>query len=281
MGIAAQMYNQNREASQQLTSENASAALEYIQQDPSIPPPVKAALMRNPQMAIKYLSDVLKPQAPKYSGKEVGGVGYTFNENTGQWSPPQTTQTVKPGEITEFRKEIYSLPEVKRYSTAIPIFRSMVESAKNPSSAADLDFVYGIAKIFDPESVVREGEMKLVGHAQSIPEAIKGQMEAAIMGRARLTPEARARILETARTRMGELEGSLSTTIEPYKGRADRAKIRHDDVFPQFQKLPDVPKAAPEPAAGEMPRVSSPADAMKLKPGTKFIDPEGKVRVRP
>jgi hypothetical protein len=280
-GIRAQMFGQAQAASQASTAQSVDAAMEYIQQDPSIPPPVKNALLRNPQMAIKYFSEMVKPLPPKFSGKDVGGVGYTFNENTGQWSPPQTALTVKPGEITEFRKEVYALPEVKRYSTALPIFRSMVENAKNPSSAADLDFVYGIAKIFDPESVVREGEMKLVGHAQSIPEAIKGQMEAAVMGRARLTPEARARILETARVRMGELEGSVNTTIEPYKGRADRAKIRHDDVFPQFQPLPEVPKAPQEAAPAELPRVKSVSDALKLPKGTRFIDPNGVERVRP
>lgn len=281
-GIQAQMFGQAQAASQAQTMQSAAAALEYVRQDPSIPQPMKLAMMRQPQLAMQYVASMAKPLPPKFSGKELDGVGYTFNENTGQWSPPQTgARPVKPGEITEFRKEVYALPEVKRYSTAIPIFRSMVESAKNPSSAADLDFVYGIAKIFDPESVVREGEMKLVGHAQSIPEAIKGQMEAAVMGRARLTPEARARILETARTRMGELEGSVNTTIDPYKGRADRAKIRHDDVFPQFQPLPDVPKLAAEPPPAELPKVKSVSDALKLPKGTRFLDPNGVERVRP
>jgi hypothetical protein len=276
VGIAAQVYNQN----QQQVATSQAAAMEYVLQDKSIPQPMKLAMLRQPALAMKYVAEMAKPPEYKFEKAAPGDTIYAVDPRR-PGATPIVQGGVKPGDVTELRKEIYALPEVKRYSTAIPIFRSMVESAKNPSSAADLDFVYGIAKIFDPESVVREGEMKLVGHAQSIPEAIKGQMEAAVMGRARLTPEARARILETARTRMGELEGSVNTTLDPYKGRADRSRIRHDDVFPQFPTLPDVAKAPPEPAATELPKVKSVSEAMKLPKGTRFLDPNGVERVRP
>ena len=49
----------------------------------------------------------------------------------------------------------------------------MINSAQKNTAASDLDFVYGIAKIFDPESVVREGEMKLAAGAQSIPQQLQ------------------------------------------------------------------------------------------------------------
>jgi hypothetical protein len=283
VGIAAQAYGQKQAVDQAAFQQNAAAAMEYVRQDPSIPQPMKLAMLRQPALAMKYVSELAKPPKYEFQKMEPGQTAGYFAPPQGGFGPAASIVQqggVKPGDVTEMRKEIYALPEVKRYSTAIPIFRSMVESAKNPSSAADLDFVYGIAKIFDPESVVREGEMKLVGHAQSIPEAIKGQMEAAVMGRARLTPEARARILETARTRMGELEGSVNTTLDPYKGRADRSRIRHDDVFPQFPALPDVPKFS-EPPPADLPRVKSVSEAMKLPKGTRFLDPNGVERVRP
>jgi hypothetical protein len=265
MGIAAQMHGQNQAAAQAQFQQNAAAAMEYVRQDPSIPEPMKLTLLRQPALAMKYVAEMAKPPEYKFEKVAPGDNLYAVDPRR-PGATPIVQGGVKPGDVTEMRKEIYALPEVKRYSTAIPIFRSMVESAKNPSSAADLDFVYGIAKIFDPESVVREGEMKLVGHAQSIPEAIKGQMEAAVMGRARLTPEARARILETARTRMGELEGSVNTTIDPYKGRADRAKIRHDDVFPQFPALPDVPKFSAEQPPPAVPIPAPAAAALSANP---------------
>lgn len=42
-----------------------------------------------------------------------------------------------------------------------------------------------------------------------------------------------------------------------------------------------APKRPPPQAGGNLPRVSSPEEAMKLPPGTRFIDPNGVERVRP
>jgi hypothetical protein len=184
----------------------------------------------------------------------------------------------KIGDISDMRKEVSNLPEVKRFGEALPIFRSMVQSHGKDSAAADLDYVYGVAKIFDPDSVVREGEMKLVGSAQSLPEDIKGFIKRVAMGEGRLTPEARLRILEVANTRIGELKGSYDQRTGAYKGISERANIRSDDVLPQMQEMPQLPRA-PQKAAGAQ-RVNSVADAMKLPKGTRFIDPNGVERVR-
>lgn len=184
-------------------------------------------------------------------------------------------QVASMDNISGIRKEISGLPEVKRYGEAAPIFRSMVESQSRDTAAADLDFVYGIAKIFDPESVVREGEMRLVGQAQSLPEDVKGFIKRVAMGEGRLTPDARYRILEVANTRMGELRGAYDTRLAPFGGIADRANINRADVMPA---MVDLPKLGPKPS--ELPRPATVADAMKLKPGTRFIGPDGRERIR-
>lgn len=196
--------------------------------------------------------------------------------------PTTGQQVVGPAQVAKFddisgvRKEISGLPEVKRYSEALPIFRSMVGSHGKDSAAADLDYVYGVAKIFDPDSVVREGEMKLVGTAQSLPEDIKGFIKRVAMGEGRLTPEARLRILEVANTRISELKGSYDQRTGAYTGIAQRHNIRPEDVMPQLQDMPTLPK----PQAQGAPRVQSVQDAMKLPKGTRFIDPNGVERIR-
>ena len=150
--------------------------------------------------------------------------------------------------VMDLRKEIGALPEVKRYSEAIVPFRSMTQSSKLGHAPSDLDFVYGIAKIFDPESVVREGEMKLVGAAQSIPDALKGAMHRAIYGGEALSPQVKQQILEVTRVRMSELQNSYQERLEPYRGIAGRYQVRETDVFPT---LPALPELAPRPAAGD------------------------------
>lgn len=251
------------------------AAVQYVAGASDISPEMKIAMIQNPNLAVKYLAD--RSKTPEYKFEKAGQYYGRFNpqsgrfdvqgaapefktfsqgENAGYFTPPTPGQ---PGSVTgiqqagpkfsdvaSIRKEVSDLPETKRYGAALPIFRSMVTShtraAKNPGKdAVDIDFVYGLAKIFDPESVVREGEMLLVKKLQSLPEALQGWIQQVNSGNG-LTASARARILETARVRMGELKGSLDERLTPYGGIAERNRINPDDIMPKFQDLPDAPK---------------------------------------
>ncbi len=240
--------------------------------------PQEAVLAQSNPAIMKDLFERLRP---KLTPHNVGDTATAFNPTTGKFEPgytatkvekrgpnedfvvigggnPNQPRTATPitglppsqpkiDDVSGMRKEVTALPEVKRYSEAAPIFRSMVESSNKDSAAADLDFVYGVAKIFDPDSVVREGEMKLVGKAQSIPEDVKGFIKRAAMGEGRLTPEARHRILEVAQTRMNELRGAYDTRVNPYSDIAKRNNMNPADVLPsvvEMPKLPEPPKAA-------------------------------------
>jgi len=144
---------------------------------------------------------------------------------------------------SELRKEIGGLPEVKRYSEASTHFRGM--NRAGDTAAGDIAFVYGIAKIFDPDSVVREGEMKLAAGAQSIPEQIQGWMRKAVMGEGRLTPEQRGAIIDVSRQRMEELQGAYQGRVEPYRGLAQRNQINPEDILPVLPELPALPSPRP------------------------------------
>jgi hypothetical protein len=87
-GIRAQMFGQAQAASQQAGAQSMGAAMEYIAQDPNIPPPMKQALLRNPAMAMKYFSELAKPpKPPEYSAQTIENTGYTFDKTTGKWTP--------------------------------------------------------------------------------------------------------------------------------------------------------------------------------------------------
>jgi hypothetical protein len=273
---------------QRADAQAQKAALEYVMTSADVPPDLKRAMIANPALAAKFLADMAKPAEFKSVDGVYGSAG-PGGKFTPQGAVPKLekldpSQTAvyatppvggRPGsvmpiqtggpkfdDISGVRKEVTNLPEVKRYSEALPVFRSMVASHSKNTSAADLDFVYGVAKIFDPDSVVREGEMKLVGKAQSLPEDVKGFISAVALGQGRLTPEARQRILEVARTRMGELEGSLNTRVEPYRGIAVRNRMNPDDILPRFQPLPDAPPPVSIPTPAEI-------KALKEKYGLK------------
>jgi hypothetical protein len=205
--------------------------------------------------------------------KDASGNPYAWNKATNTATPIGGMAPAAPkfDDIASVRKEVGALPEVKRYSEAIVPFRSMVQSATRNTAAADLDFVYGIAKIFDPDSVVREGEMKLVGQAQSLPEEIKGYIKRVAMGEGRLTSEARDRILQVAQTRINEIRSAYDTRVNPYRAIADRHRINVDDILPV---LPNVPEwRMPEASAVLPPPALQPSGTLRFNPATRQMEP--------
>jgi len=139
------------------------------------------------------------------------------------------------------RKEYTGAGETKRYIEADPIYRSMVKSATNDTGAADLDLVYGIGKIMDPGSVVREGEMVMVNRSSPFAEMLQGYI-GSIQGQGKLTPETRARLIEMARTRMGELRTAHDEITGGITARAKERNIDPSRVLSRkYDELPDAP----------------------------------------
>lgn len=56
---------------------------------------------------------------------------------------------------TDLRKEFADLPQVKRFNSALPSYKAIEDAAKRMTPQSDINLVYGIAKLYDPESVVR------------------------------------------------------------------------------------------------------------------------------
>jgi hypothetical protein len=243
------------------------------------------AIAADPVMRKEYAQQLFaKPEAPLVvNGKVVGRDGKLIADHS---SPPDPVK-LSPGDslytregkelvkgqpagpkiddVTQIRKEVSALPEVKRYGEAITAFNTMATSHNKDSAAADLAFVYGVAKIFDPDSVVREGEMKLVGSAQSIPEDVKGFIKRAAYGEGRLDAAARGRILEVAKAKMEELDGAVKTRTAPYDGIAERFGIRRDDIQPVLPKIAEIEQpAAATTAAPAAPKIAVGPNGVKI-----------------
>jgi hypothetical protein len=84
-----------------------------------------------------------------------------------QWSPEEERKRAGiargglPEEATSLRKEVQGLPSYKNISQAAPIYKSMMDAVGRDSRASDVNMIYGLAKIMDPTSVVRESEMSV------------------------------------------------------------------------------------------------------------------------
>lgn len=150
----------------------------------------------------------------------------------------------KSDDVTGIRKEVQSLPSYKNITQAVPIYRAMTEAAGRDSKAADLNLVYGLGKIMDPTSVVREGEMVMVNKTAGLPEWLVGAING-LNGGARLTPETRKAIMAEAHGRMQSYSESYNQDAQFYRGIVGRQGMKAEDVLPDFGTFaPWTPQAA-------------------------------------
>ena len=143
--------------------------------------------------------------------------------------------------VTNLRKEFNALPEVKNYTEALPAFKAINDAASRNTPQSDINLVYGVAKLYDPTSVVREGEYATVANAQSIPEHIKKWAQY-IQGGGRLTPETKRQILEEANGRMTTFQEAVEQRRTQYGDIATRTGVDPTLVLDQGYKPPVAPK---------------------------------------
>ena len=131
---------------------------------------------------------------------------------------PASTNTV-----AELRKEVLGLPSYKSLQQASPVYQSMLATANTNTKASDLNLIYGLGKIMDPGSVVREGEIKMANDTQGIADRLNGMVNA-LKGGAALTPDARAALMAEAHRRIQAYEGEFDADAKHYRGIAVRGR---------------------------------------------------------
>lgn len=132
---------------------------------------------------------------------------------------------------TSLRKEFEGLPEVKDYKQALPAYNSIIDAAKRNSPQSDINLVYGIAKIYDPSSVVREGEYATIANSANIPEKIKGYAQY-LAGGGRFTPEVKAALIKEATGRMKSFEDQFVSAQNNYKTISKNSGADPSLLFP-------------------------------------------------
>lgn len=192
----------------------------------------------------------------------------------------QLAAGAKPGfsDVGQLRKEIQALPSYKNVSQALPIYRSMIATAPNKTRASDLNLVYGLGKIFDPGSVVREGEMVLVQDTASLPDQLVGAINRLNGGQA-LQEDTRNAILAEARTRMDAYLQAWDGDASQYRGIAERNGLDLADVIPDIGEVPEFkPLGAGGTGAGEVPKIASDDEYDALPSGAEYLAPDGSLR---
>jgi hypothetical protein len=196
-------------------------------------------------------------------------------------------------DTTKARNELAQRPSYKNMAQAAPIYKGMVDAAGRDNKASDLNLVYGLGKIMDPTSVVREGEMVMVKDTAALPQWLQGQISA-LNGGGRLTPETRRAIMQEAYGRLQSYEQQYNQDADFYRGIAKKRRMDPDEVVPGFGAFTPwqpAPPAAAQPGAnptaatpGQAAPVAAPrskAEYDALPSGSTYMAPDGKQRVKP
>lgn len=126
------------------------------------------------------------------------------------------------------RKEFDALPEVKNYRATLPIIQSI---KKAPDTAAgDMDLAYAAGKVFDPDSVVREGELAMTLKTGSVMQQILGTTRFQLSGKGRMPAEQRAAIIGALQNRVDSLRQPYLQAKSTYEGYAADNEFKSEHV---------------------------------------------------
>lgn len=169
------------------------------------------------------------------------------------------------GRYQDVRKEIQQLPSYKNFAQAAPIYDTMVDASGRDTKAADLNLVYGLGKIFDPGSVVREGEMVMVKDTASLPDWLTGAINS-LNGGARLSAGTRNMILKEARSRIESYKSMVDTDMQQYRALAQEFGLKEEFLIPPIPGLRDLPPMRDEAEALPLPPATPSAPAPAAPP---------------
>ncbi|MGM4992715.1 hypothetical protein [Tardiphaga sp. 841_E9_N1_2] len=172
--------------------------------------------------------------------------------------------------MTSLRQEIQGLPSYKNLSQAAPVYKSMADAAGRDNRAADLNMIYGLGKIMDPGSVVRESEMTMAQAIATIPQRLQAEVKSQIESTGRLTPQLRQDIMQEARSRIQSYKGMFDQDAGMYRNIAKDNRMNETHVIPDFGtfdewKAPTAASATP------------PASAVQPKAGGNYMMQNGKL----
>lgn len=182
----------------------------------------------------------------------------------------------KPSDISKddldkaksIRGEFVAIPAVKSFSEQSQAFGRIVASAENPSPAGDLALIFNYMKVLDPGSTVREGEFANAQNAGGVDDRVRSLFNQVMVG-TRLTESQRADFVSRAQRLYSNAEQGYAKTEKFYKGLAQRAGLKPEDVIPDYRYGgTKPPQMLVKPA--EVPQATW--DAMTREQKQEFLD---------
>ena len=131
---------------------------------------------------------------------------------------------------TELRNDFNNLPQVKSWNVIEPVLMSAREAAKDTSGASDLNMIYALGKVLDPNSVVREGELDMAANTGSLGQKIAGLYKSVNSG-GKLPPAVKNDLLRQIESRTYSQRQQYESAKSKYTDIAKKNKLDPNDLF--------------------------------------------------
>ena len=265
----------NQAAFDALSSVDPRAALGALAQVPKpAAPSSEMQLFRerqnNPEFAT-YLDAQEKPANPPAPVK--GADGYLYDPITGQRTlpgvqkPPESPDFGLADKISDnFRSE----PSVKIFGDVQDAAARIGEFYNNPGSVSDYGLAVSFAKLVDPGSVAREGEVAAVQKSGALSQSMKQSLLNAITGEGALPPQMREEIATLAQRFYDVQANKYQRTYDDYSARAGRLGVPTDLALPSPLDPFSVMAKEPSAAGGNV----WDGNRQELQPGTRLQNPQ-------
>lgn len=222
----------------------------------------------------------LVPEEPEIVRVDDGARIMGIDNRTGQayWEIPKIQVTTRdPVEASnQLRNEFRGLSSTKDWNEVYVQYQTAVEGLQDPYRTADLGFMYAIAKIVDPGSVVREGEIKFVEGAAPEVQQFIGRLNSVLRGETAFTQEVRLGLQRVVERYARARWNNYVTSVQAYQEIVEANGANPDWVFtdlrtPDFARgqlapvevraagTPDGGIPAPNPQPGQVPPALRPA----------------------
>jgi hypothetical protein len=176
-----------------------------------------------------------------------------INPNTRELTPASPPSIPNFVDTKKLRDEVRDLPSYKNLTQAAPVYKSMYEAAGRDNRAADVNLIYGMAKIMDPGSVVRESEMTVAQAVATLPQQLQSTIMSQLNSTGRLSPEVRASIMQEAHSRISAYQGTFDTDMGMYRSIAQQGRFNPSHVIPSFGPFEQFKATPPAGGAGSPP----------------------------
>lgn len=162
---------------------------------------------------------------------KVGNEFLQRNPNTGEIRKAYESEDKKTfTQTTELRNDFNNLPQVKSWNVIEPVLISAREAAKDTSGASDLNMIYALGKVLDPNSVVREGELDMAASTGSLGQKIAGYYKSVNQG-GKLPPEVKQDLLKQIESRTYAQRQSYNAAKSKYTDIAKKNNLDPNDLF--------------------------------------------------